>query len=33
MEFHHEDPEVLLLLLESLENEWKNVQNILEQKQ
>lgn len=33
MEFHHEDPEVLLLLLESLEKEWKNVQNILEQKQ
>lgn len=25
MELHHEDPEVLPMLLESLENEWKNV--------
>ncbi|MDD4640508.1 MAG: response regulator [Bacteroidales bacterium] len=33
MEVHHEDPEVLPMLLESLENEWNSVQNILQQKQ
>jgi len=33
MEFHCQDPEVLAVLLDSLENEWMNLQTMLENKQ
>lgn len=33
IESNHEDPEVLVMLLENLDNEWRNVKNILEKKQ